>query len=146
MIATDGTVISTPAPFLNPAPGRCVVRIVPRLLQAETAEGIAVELDGRYENQPMVGVLLVVGDPRNPSEEIIAKWAEDRARAGDLFVFSQYGTGSPYWSDEMRKMIGAGYDFRWLQGLRLFDIGQLGATISGAGQYGEMQARKEDVQ
>lgn len=94
----------------------------------------------------MVGVLLVVGDPRNPSEEIIARWATDRAKAGDLFVFSQYGTGSPYWNDEMRKMLSAGFDFRWLQGLRLFDIGQLGATISGAGQYGEMPERKEDVQ
>ena len=142
-MATDETATTTPTPFLNPAPGRCVLRIVPRLLQTETADGIVVELDGRYENQPMVGVLLVVGDPCNAAEEIKAKWAVERAKLGELFVFSQYGSGSPYWNDEMRKMLPLGYDFRWLQGLRLFDIGQLGATISGAGQYGEVPVPQE---
>lgn len=88
----------------------------------------------------MVGVMLVIGDPRNESEEVICKWAMERAKAGDLFIFSQYGMGSPYWNEEMKKMISAGYDFRWLQGLRLYDIGQLGATIQGAGQYGEVKA------
>jgi hypothetical protein len=139
-MATEQTATT---PFLNPAPGRCVVRIVPRLLQTETADGIVVELDGRYENQPMVGVLLVVGDPCNSVEEVKAKWAVERAKLGELFVFSQYGSGSPYWNDEMRKMLPLGYDFRWLQGLRLFDIGQLGATISGAGQYGEVPVPPE---
>lgn len=127
-------------PFLNPAPGRCILRIVPRLIKAETADGVALELDGRYEHQPMVGILLAVGDPRNESERVAADWAIKEQEAGNLFVFSQYGSGSPYWNDEMRKMTPAGYDFRWLQGLRLFDIGQLGATIQGAGAYGEMKA------
>lgn len=103
-------------------------------------------MDGRYENQPMVGVLLELGDPRNDGEKVICEWATKRAKAGDLFVFSQFGTGSPYWNDEMRKMITAGYDFRWLRGLRLYDIGQLGATIEGAGQYGEAQTPVEVVQ
>lgn len=111
-------------------------------MKAETNEGIALDLDGRYENQPMVGTLLVLGDPRNESEEIICKWAAERADAGDLFIFSQYGAGSPYWNDEMRKMVTSGYDFRWLRGLRLFDIGQLGATIEGAGKFGEIVAAR----
>lgn len=142
-MATEQTATTPPTPFLHAAPGRCIVRIVPRLLQAETADGFTLELDGRYENQPMVGVLIELGDPTNDRELAICRWAETRAKAGDLFVFSQYGTGSPYWNDEMRKMLAAGYDFRWLQGLRLYDLGQLGATIAGAGQYGEIPVPPE---
>ena len=91
----------------------------------------------------MVGVLLVVGNPRNEAEKSIADWAIAEQEAGNLFVFSQYGSGSPYWNDSMKTLLSAGYDFRWLQGLRLFDIGQLGATISGAGQYGEVPVPPE---
>lgn len=142
-------------PELHPAPGRAIVRIVPRLgLVNEGFEkwaanpnenelrskdtAIVLAVDGRGETQPMLGVLMAIGDPTNEREEKIAKWAKERAEAGDVFVFSSYGTGSPYWNDDMRKMMTAGYDFRWLQGLRLYDLNQLGATISGCGQYGEL--------
>lgn len=128
-------------PELHPAPGRAVVRIVPRLGldgNTTTAAGLTLALDGKYENQPMLGVLMAIGDPTNERETKIAEWAKERAEAGDVFVFSQYGTGSPYWNDDMRKMLVAGYDFTWLQGLRLYDLNQLGATIAGAGKYGEV--------
>lgn len=128
---------SADVPRLHPAPGRCIVRIVPRLLQSTTTTGVIVELDGRYENQPMLGYLHECGDFTNDRERAIKGWAEEEARRGHLFVFSMYGAGSPYWNDEMRKMLHAGYDFRWLQGFRLFDIGQLSATVSGTGMYGE---------
>jgi hypothetical protein len=124
-------------PRLHPAPGRCIVRIVPRLLQTQTSAGVMVDLDGRYENQPMLGQLVEIGDPTNTRETTIANWAIDEHEKGNLFVFSMYGAGSPYWNDEMRKMLPSGFDFRWLQGLRLFDIGQLSATVSGSGMYGE---------
>lgn len=86
----------------------------------------------------MLGQLHSIGDPTSEREERIAAWAVKEAEEGNLFVFSQYGAGSPYWNDEMRKMLPAGYDFRWLQGFRLFDIGQLSATVSGTGAYGEI--------
>lgn len=87
----------------------------------------------------MLGKLLVVGDPTNEREKAIADWAIKRMEAGDVFVFSSYGAGSPYWNDEMRKMVTSGYDFRWLQGLRLYDLSQLGATIEGCGEFGEVK-------
>lgn len=133
--ATDSATSLTP--LLHPAPGRCIVRIVPRLLQARTEAGIEVEFDGRYEHQPMLGALQEIGDPTTERERVIAEWAKNEASVGHYFVFSMYGAGSPYWNDEMRKMLPVGYDFRWLQGLRLFDIGQLSATVDGTGPFGE---------
>jgi hypothetical protein len=124
-------------PLLHPAPGRCIVRIIPRLLHGRTATGLYAEMDGRYENQPMIGVLLELGDPTNSHEEKVCAWAKTRSEAGDLFIFSQYGSGSPYWNESMGKMIALGYDFRWLRGLRLFDIGNLGATVQNAGAFGQ---------
>src|SRR6185436_11325773 len=123
-------------PLLHPAPGRCIVRIIPRLLHGKTATGLYAEMDGRYENQPMIGILLELGDPTNSHEEKVCAWAKTRSEAGDLFIFSQYGSGSPYWNESMSKMIALGYDFRWLRGLRLFDIGNLGATVQNAGAFG----------
>lgn len=135
-------------PQLHPAPGRCIIRIVPRIGldgSLKTQEGLALALDGKYETQPMLGVMVSIGDPTNDREREIAKWAKERAEAGDVFVFSQYGTGSPYWNDEMRKMLTAGYDFRWLQGLRLYDLNQLGATIQGCGEFGEVNEPKPSL-
>lgn len=132
------TLIPPDVPFINPAPGRCVVRIVPQLLETKTDSGIDLQIDLRRKNQPQVGFLLALGDPRNESEKIICDWAIEETRLEHLFVFSEYGMGSPYWNEEMEKMVTSGYDFRWLQGLRLFDIGQLGATIQNCGSYGEL--------
>ena len=130
-----------PSPRLHPAPGRCIVRIVPRIL-SPTLPGteITAELDGRYENQPMVGILEDIGDPTSERESAIRDWAIREGKAGHLFVFSTYGSGSPYWDDHMRKMKPLGYDFTWLQGFRLFDIRNLNTTIEGAGMYGERKA------
>lgn len=124
------------APRLYPAPGRCIVRIIPRLIEVEAESGIHAALDGRYQNQPMIGSLYAIGDPRNDDEKVIADWAIEERDAGHYFVFSNYGGGTPYWDDEMRKMLPLGYDFSWLAGYRLFDIGQLSATVSGTDQYG----------
>jgi len=125
-------------PQLRPAPGRAILRIVPRILEAQTEEGgVIASLDGRYQNQPMVGTLVAIGDPTTEREKVIADWAIKEHEAGNYFVFSQYGAGSAYWDDDMKKMAPLGYDFSWLQGHRLFDIGQLSATVSGAGIYGQ---------
>lgn len=127
-----------PSPLLHPAPGRAILRIVPRILEAETTEGkVIAALDGRYQNQPMVGSLVAIGDPTSERERVIADWAIKEYEAGNYFIFSQYGAGSPYWDDDMRKMEPLGYDFGWLKGYRLFDIGQLAATVSGTGAYGQ---------
>lgn len=137
----------TSGPLLRPAPGRSILRIVPRLglkgsidtkSDLVTPGGLELALDGRYPNQPMLGQLHAIGDPTSEREAAIAAWARDEAELGHLFVFSQYGAGTPYWEDAMRSMLPAGYDFRWLQGFRLFDIGQLSATVSGTGAYGEI--------
>lgn len=128
-------------PRLHPAPGRAIVRIVPRLgvgdSALQTASGVSVSLSGHYENQPMVGRLEEVGDPTCEREKVIADWAVKQASEGRLFVFSTFGAGSPYWDEHMLALLAAGYDFRWLQGMRLFDISQLAATIEGSGTYGE---------
>lgn len=126
-------------PRLHPAPGRCIVRIVPRVLEAVSDGGVVGSLDGRYQNQPMVGSLQAIGDATSERERVIAEWAEAQAEAGALFTFSMFGAGSPYWDDEMRKMIPLGFDFTWLQGLRLFDITQLSATMENTGAYGEFR-------
>lgn len=138
MATENSAIIPSDVPFINPAPGRCIVRIVPQLLETKTESGIDLQIDLRRKNQPQIGVLLAMGDPRNAGEKVIADWAIAEQEAGHLFVFSEFGMGSPYWNEEMEKMVTSGYDFRWLQGLRLFDIGQLGATIQGCGAYGEM--------
>lgn len=91
----------------------------------------------------MLGELVEIGDPTSEREKVIADWAIKEHESGHLFVFSQYGSGSPYWDDEMRKMLPIGYDFRWLQGYRLFDIGQLATTVSGTGSYGEIVRDKQ---
>lgn len=138
---------SSKTPRLHPAPGRCIVRIVKRLglvgrldgseqSDAQTDAGIALALDGRYENQPMVGELKEIGDPTNEREREIAKWATEQAGSGYLFIFG-YGAGTPYWNPHMEVLRSAGYDFTWLQGYRLLDIGQLACVVSGSGMYGE---------
>lgn len=127
--------MSNPAdPTLNPAPGRCIVRMVPRFTHFP---GGTLELDSRYQYQPMVGALIAVGMPRNEGEEQNAKWAKAEAKAGHLFIFSAWGSGSEIYTNEMGSMERYGYDFAWLRGYRLFDIGQLGMTVEGSGAYGE---------
>jgi hypothetical protein len=135
--------LQVPQPRLHPAPGRCIIRVVPRLLSVGIGEtGVTAELDGRYENQPMVGTLEEIGDLRNDADKAIADWAIDEKEQGHYFLFSSYGSGSPYWNDEMKKMLPLGYDFTWLQGFRLFDIAQLACTVEGAGVYGENAATR----
>lgn len=116
-----------------------MLRIVPQLLETKTDTGLDLQIDLRRKNQPMVGILLAVGDPRNASEKVVADWAIAEQEAGHLFVFTQYMDQS-FWNDEMRKLVSSGYDFRWLQGIQLFDIGQLSATIQNCGAYGELRA------
>lgn len=122
-------------PMLNPAPGRCIVRMVPRFTHFPGPGGL--ELDSRYQYQPMVGSLAAIGVPRNEAEAQQAKWAKIEAEAGRLFIFSAWGSGSEMYTNEMAGMERYGYDFAWLRGYRLFDIGQLGMTVSGSGAYGE---------
>lgn len=142
-------------PRLHPAPGRCIIRIVPRLGLVDrqivdgpqdgelvSEGGIVAALDGRFANQPMVGSLQAIGDPTSEKERVIAEWAMKQAEAGALFVFSVYGAGAEYWDKQMSKMLPLGFDFTWLQGLRLFDIAQLSAVVENTGAYGEVKRPK----
>lgn len=127
-------------PQLHPAPGRVIIRMVPRFTKAGQ-----IDLTDKYQHQPMVGELVALGDPRNENEAALCAWAKTEAEAGHSFIFSAWGAGSDIWTPEMETMKSIGYDFRWLQGYRLFDIGQLGMTVSNCGVYGELLVEKTDV-
>jgi hypothetical protein len=129
-------------PILHPAPGRCIIRLVPRFIKFP---GTNIDLDGAYQYQPMVGQLVAVGDPRTDDEKCLADWATGEAEANRLFIFSAWGSGVDMYTNEMAAMKQYGYDFEWLKGYRNFDIGQLGMTVSNSGTYGERLASAEET-